>query len=45
MPESLMLGTRCPMEWQEKICWIAEVSEPKEVEVVRECDRDLSVQD
>ena len=45
MPESPMLGAQCPMEWQEKIRWIAEVSEPKEVEVVRGCDRDLSVQD
>ncbi|MEP0858845.1 hypothetical protein NDI34_22870 [Trichocoleus sp. DQ-U1] len=34
-------GSTMPVEWQEKIRWIAEVSEPKEVEVVRECDRTL----
>lgn len=33
------------LEWQEKIKGIAEASSKKEAEVVRECDRDLSVQD
>jgi RHH-type rel operon transcriptional repressor/antitoxin RelB len=36
MPESPMLGARCPVEWQQQIRAIATASGRKEAEVVRE---------
>ncbi len=36
MPESPMLGARCPVEWQQQIRVIALASGKKETEVVRE---------
>jgi RHH-type rel operon transcriptional repressor/antitoxin RelB len=36
MPESPMLGARCPVEWQQQIRAIALSSGRKEAEVVRE---------
>lgn len=36
MAESPMLGTRCPVEWQQKIKDIADATGRKEAEIVRE---------
>ncbi|MBV8886785.1 MAG: hypothetical protein JO235_22715 [Chroococcidiopsidaceae cyanobacterium CP_BM_RX_35] len=36
MPESPMIGARCPVEWQEQIQEIARAAGRKEAEVVRE---------
>jgi len=36
MPESPMIGARCPVEWQEQIQEIARAAGRKESEVVRE---------
>lgn len=36
MPESPMVGARCPVEWQQQIQEIASAAGRKEAEVVRE---------